>query len=254
MAERKGGFPLRSHWFLAAVVAAASAILAPGYALADTPVLLGSAATGDAPCWSGSGADAIPTSTASHSYSLPAAGTISSWSVQAPTAAFRYTEIDVGFELWRPTPLADGTTQYALVAFDAAPAAIPADGQSHAYTPAITIEGQKDDVVGLWQSGGSACGVWTGNAGDAYQTFDDLSHTWGTTIQQTPGSPMNGWELDVAATFVPNPTSEPLPIPATKEDCFDHKWGALVDNTGTKFKNQGDCVSYVENGNPAAGT
>jgi hypothetical protein len=249
MADRKGGFPPHPHWFLAALVAVTAVVTAPGVALADT-VSLGNASTGAAPCWSGGGADAIPTSTGSQSYSLPGNGTITSWSVQAPPSTFSYGEITVGFELWRPTQLADGTVQYALVAFDAAPAPIPADGQVHTYTAAT--DGQLNDVIGLWQSGGSACGTYTG-AADAYQTFDDPIPTFGTTIQQTPGSPMNGWALDLAATFEATPTSVPQPVPSSKADCLNNQWGALVDNAGAKFKNQGDCVSFVENGHPAAG-
>jgi hypothetical protein len=249
MADLKRGFPSSSHWFLAAVLAVTAMIIAPGVALADP---LGSAISNGAPCSEGTGADAIPAPTAPN-YSLPADGTITGWSIQAqadPTA----TTITVRFELWRPKLLPDGVTyEYALVAIDG-PTTIPNDGQVYAYT--VAIDGQKGDIIGLGETGPTPCGVWTGNSGDAYQTFDDtgaVDGTYAPTIRQDPGTPWSGYELDVAATFVKKPDSQPLNVPATKDDCLDRHWGVLVDKAGTEFKNQGDCVSYVENGNPAAG-
>ena len=251
MAKKVGILPTVNKCVLAVPIAVLMAFMSTGVGLADTSLWLGNATSGNAPCQSGGGADAIPTSTVSDSYALPGAGTITSWSVQAPSAAF-FNEITVGFELWRPTLLVDGSYQYVLVAVDVPTAPIPTDGQIHTYT--VAIDGQKDDVIGLWESGWSTCGHYTGIAGDVYQTFDDATPASGTTILQTPGSPMNGWELDLGASFVAAPISEPRPIPTSIDQCFNHQWGALVDDAGNKFKNQGDCVSFVAtNGNNPAG-
>ena len=43
------------------------------------------------------------------------------------------------------------------------------------------------------------------------------------------------------------PTDEP-PVPQSKANCKKGGWKDLTDNTGTPFKNQGDCVSYVATG------
>jgi hypothetical protein len=44
-------------------------------------------------------------------------------------------------------------------------------------------------------------------------------------------------------------------VPTNKDQCKNGGWQSLNDANGTKFKNQGDCVSYVATGggNPAAG-
>lgn len=34
-------------------------------------------------------------------------------------------------------------------------------------------------------------------------------------------------------------------VPTSKSDCFHGGWTTLTDSSGTSFKNQGDCVSYV---------
>ena len=37
-------------------------------------------------------------------------------------------------------------------------------------------------------------------------------------------------------------------VPTRKDQCKNGGWKNYVDNTGTPFKNQGDCVSYVATG------
>ena len=46
-----------------------------------------------------------------------------------------------------------------------------------------------------------------------------------------------------------------LQVPATSDQCKKGGWQYLVDNNGTPFKNQGDCVSFVATGgkNPPSG-
>ena len=38
------------------------------------------------------------------------------------------------------------------------------------------------------------------------------------------------------------------PSPTTKAQCKNGGWTGYVDSNGQRFKNQGDCVSFVENG------
>jgi hypothetical protein len=40
----------------------------------------------------------------------------------------------------------------------------------------------------------------------------------------------------------------PFAGPLTREDCKDEGWQHLSRNDGSRFKNQGDCVSYVNTG------
>ena len=47
--------------------------------------------------------------------------------------------------------------------------------------------------------------------------------------------------------FLWAPTTAP-PEPGSKADCKHGGWQGLADDTGTPFKNQGDCVSYVTTG------
>src|SRR5204862_166153 len=60
-----------------------------------------------------------------------------------------------------------------------------------------------------------------------------------------------GWQLNVATNFAAGPS---FVVPTSADQCKDRGWGELTDDTGTPFKNQGDCVSFVATGgkNPAA--
>lgn len=40
----------------------------------------------------------------------------------------------------------------------------------------------------------------------------------------------------------------PMPVPAEKDECKDGGWQDLYRPDGTTFKNQGDCVQFVETG------
>jgi hypothetical protein len=40
----------------------------------------------------------------------------------------------------------------------------------------------------------------------------------------------------------------PLPVPTNKEQCKNGGWMTLVRADGTHFKNQGDCIQYVNTG------
>lgn len=40
----------------------------------------------------------------------------------------------------------------------------------------------------------------------------------------------------------------PNPVPTNKDQCKDGGWQSLVRSNGTSFKNQGDCIQYVNTG------
>jgi hypothetical protein len=58
--------------------------------------------------------------------------------------------------------------------------------------------------------------------------------------------------LNVAAAFLAGPH---VNVPPTADNCKKDGWGQFTDSNGRSFKNQGDCVSFIETGgtNPAGG-
>ena len=66
------------------------------------------------------------------------------------------------------------------------------------------------------------------------------------------GDPAVGAGLDYTPWLIaPAPGGAclgPLPVPQTADECKKGGWENLTDDEGTPFKNQGDCVSYVQTG------
>jgi hypothetical protein len=58
----------------------------------------------------------------------------------------------------------------------------------------------------------------------------------------------NGFAGDVLAIDNQRTGLWPLPVPMNANQCKDGAWQALVRPDGTPFKNQGDCVQYVNTG------
>ena len=83
MAERKRGSPSIWRFVVSLSLAAATAMAAPGVAMADTT--LGQAA-GSGGCNFDAGADAVQTITNTIPYSLPEAGAVTAWTTTAPAA------------------------------------------------------------------------------------------------------------------------------------------------------------------------
>lgn len=85
--------------------------------------------------------------------------------------------------------------------------------------------------------GGVRVAVGEGSTGDAFQGYVDAV-TIGTAASTT------------VYNFEPAP-----PVPTSANQCKNGGWQLYADSTGTPFKNQGDCVSYVatKGRNPAAG-
>lgn len=97
--------------------------------------------------------------------------------------------------------------------------------------------------------------------------YDSTQNLVGTTqVNATsPGGPMassdlrgngyvwitlwqNGFAGDVLGIDNQRTGLLPWPVPATKEQCKDGGWRSLSRADGTAFKNQGDCIQYVNTG------
>src|SRR5437764_847838 len=94
---------------------------------------------------------------------------------------------------------------------------------------------------------GSGCATFTLNfTGDAYQMVAGTpTPIAGSTTAFL--ATVHGFELNVAATLTAA-APPPPPTPASKADCADGGWQQLTDDSGTAFKNEGDCVSFVATG------
>jgi hypothetical protein len=246
MAERKGGFPTLRRALLAAALAATVVLMVPHLALADgTTVQLGQAAGGGV-CTNVGGADTVQVSTTGIQYSLPARGSIMSWTVLDAQPDTFLTDPVVRLELWHPA----GPNTYTLVGVTDEQT-IPQDGSLHAAFDirANPLQGDAGDLLGLWEGPVATCGQFTfGTWTNQYAVTWDTNPVAGQTT--TFGAPRQGWLLDVEADFVAGPSS-----PTIIDDCLDGGWTKLADTAGTPFKNQGDCVSFVATGgkNTAAG-
>jgi hypothetical protein len=74
----------------------------------------------------------------------------------------------------------------------------------------------------------------------------------GIGINQGTGSPALSASVDAFVVGVNNSTTtydfEPFVTASNKDDCKNGGWQNARRGNGTGFKNQGDCVSYVQNG------
>ena len=76
----------------------------------------------------------------------------------------------------------------------------------------------------------------------AYAVTDPFTETGPANVRMTA---VNGWPGVYDADFgeqTPPPPPPPPTAPKAKADCFDGKWRTW---TTPRFKNQGDCISYV---------
>ena len=79
-------------------------------------------------------------------------------------------------------------------------------------------------------------GVNIGSNNPSYDVETDGVNYNGTTYD---------FELDPVATPTPSATPTPLPVPTSKDACKNGGYKTLTDQNGNPFKNQGQCVSYV---------
>lgn len=218
----------------ALAVAACGLVLSAEGAFAFTAI--GQAQDGTT-CNGGTGMDTVQTASAGPSYTVPAGNwQITGWSTQASAAV----DGNLALEVWRPTATS-GT--YTLVGISDAQTVVAGSGLN-TFTLAQPLPVQPGDLLGLRITGFAGCSTFTANfTGDAY--MEALN-----TPSPSPGSTsafqfaIHGFELNVAATLT-EAAPPPPPTPSTKDDCKDGGWQQLSDGSGTPFKNEGDCVSYV---------
>ena len=122
------------------------------------------------------------------------------------------------------------------------------------------IDGPRNDVVSVYVDGAlvitgtswedyfrwcTESGGGTGNvAFDQSRTVDSILFRTGGTAQ--PGNLGKGFLID-------NLSYNSARVPVDKDDCKDDGWRNLARPDGTPFRNQGDCVSYTNNGRGPSG-
>lgn len=114
-----------------------------------------------------------------------------------------------------------------------------------------------------WSTTGGAAGVATGGARgcgqgspctwtDLLAAFPGASIVGGFGINQGSGNPgIDGSTDALSIAYGGNSVTydfEPYAVATTKDSCKDGGWETVKRADGSSFKNQGDCVSYVNNG------
>jgi len=216
----------------AAAIAACGLFLSSVGAAADS---IGQTQDGST-CNGGAGMDTVQVASAGSSYAVPAgAWQITDWSAVASGSQ----DGTVALEVWSATATA-GT--YQLVAISPAQALTAGSGPSSFHLDApIAVQG--GDLLGLRVTGAAGCDFTLNFAGDG---FAEALNTPTPAAGDAVAFPftMHGFELSVAATLAAA-APPPPPTPEDRTDCKDGGWQQLTDATGTPFKNEGDCVSYV---------
>ncbi|MFL5830657.1 MAG: hypothetical protein ACJ76X_12130 [Solirubrobacteraceae bacterium] len=132
------------------------------------------------------------------------------------------------------------------------PVTLAGTGGIETFSPPAPIAVRGGDILGWWSGApnvvshclrGAPDG--TGGAIGADQASDPrLSDS--LSLSGTPQ--LAQFDINESANLAP-------PIPTRTDECKNGGWQSLIDNKGQRFKNQGDCVSYVATGgkNPAKG-
>jgi len=124
------------------------------------------------------------------------------------------------------------------------------------------LPGPRNDVVNVYVDGAlmitgtswedyfrwcTESGGGTGTAADQSRTVDSvLFRVGGATGVNHPANAGKGF-------FIDNLVSTSARVPADKDDCKGDGWRTLTRPDGTPFRNQGDCVSYSNNGRGPSG-
>jgi hypothetical protein len=124
---------------------------------------------------------------------------------------------------FRPT----GTGSYTVVGASQVQSLAP--GMLNTFPVNIHVQG--GDVLGFWATAGTACSTFTGQATDVSLAGFGPQPAVGTTV--TPAVFPN-YRSNISATLT-------AALPTTKDDCESGGWQSYP-----MFKNQGDCVSFVE--------
>jgi hypothetical protein len=210
---------------IAASLAAAASLLLPNTVLATTQTVIGSA-QGDFNC-GGVTADTVQISSSGPSYAVPTGGvSISAWyfEVGSDTGS-------VNLLVWTPT----APSTYTLVAVS--PTVDLADSTS-TFTLDTPIPVHAGDVIGLRLSGALTCASSTWNSADTIGISFSTTAAGGTLSIDRVGVALR---LNVGATVELTDN----PVPTSTDLCKDGAWKTLTDSKGNRFRNQGDCVSFV---------
>jgi hypothetical protein len=232
---------------IAASLAAAAALLLPTAALAGTPTEIGSA-QGNIVCplLGTTGVDSVQVTSSTNSYAVPAGGTsITSWSVLAgPDTG------PVGLEVWSPGAVA---SSYILVAI--VPDQTLTANSMNTFQLATPIPVTAGDLIGLRIDGTVQCqsqildtNLFPSGADSAGFSNFEAAPAVGATVFMNPSI---SYQLNIAASVdvtINPPPPPPTTVPTTTDQCKKGGWQGLTDTSGTLFKNQGDCVSFVVTG------
>ena len=226
--RRMGGLARMRRVLLLAGLALA--VLPAGSALADTTI---GQTGGDTPCSAGGG-----TVFGDTHYVVPSGGgTITSFSFVSTTAD---SGIPIDFVVLRP-----GSGSSYTVVGKTGEQTLSGLGTE---TFAANIPVLGGDIIGFWASADlfdCGHGVATGGGAVGTSTGYGADPSVGTTVSFI----FTDSELDL------NESANLVTVPTSKDQCKNGGWQNYVDNNGTPFKNQGDCVSFVATGgkNPANG-
>jgi hypothetical protein len=124
-----------------------------------------------------------------------------------------------------------------------APPDFPADGTFTLVSTNATLAGT---MTGFVQAAGP---------GPEFPFRFELSVTSGTgSLQGATGTVILDGAFGVAAATAHGTVSGTLQVPSVtpsmKEDCKNDGWRGLVDDHGSAFRNQGQCVQFVVSANP----
>ena len=224
---------------IAASLAAAAALLLPSAVLAATTEI--GSAVGDTPCTTAG--STVQASSVGAIYEVPTATLITAWSVQAGAGTG-----PVGLQVWRPSV----ASSYTLVGISPVET-LAANSVNTFSLAAAPIAVQAGDLLGLRVEGPVNCFFLTGSLSDTVGFSLGGPPAVGDTVSMAgvPGSVLTGFvpgfKLNVAATIevTAPPPPPPTPTPTSADQCKHGGWQGLTDGSGTPFKNQGDCVSFV---------
>jgi hypothetical protein len=127
-------------------------------------------------------------------------------------------------------------------------------GTAHQFKFDITlVPGPANDVVKIYMDGTL---VKTGTTWEDYYRYDPEQAGGGNTVPSIdkmlfresgtadPGNAGNGYLVDgVQLTSAPS-----VVTPTTANDCKNGGWKNVTRADGSSFKNQGDCIQYVNTG------
>ena len=204
---------------LGVAFACALAALPVGSALADTTI----GQTGGG----GAGFDCVREIDSDTSYVVPAGGgTVTSFSFQSISAN---AGEQVDFLILRPT----GGSNYTVVGRTGLES-LAGSGSVETFPADIPV--QAGDLLGIYSSVLINCRRINSGPGTQITTSSSSDPNVGDSIPIPFIAPGN--DVNESANLAP-------PVPTSKDQCKNGGWQQLVDDHGQPFRNQGQCVAWV---------